>query len=80
MPKSIILFYELAGAHKLDTAARKELPEEAFALPNRRYPIHDKVHARSALAYISRYGTPEEKEKVRAAVYKRYPEMQHKED
>jgi hypothetical protein len=72
MSKSIVLFLE---SDKLDTKARKSLPEEVFALPNRRYPIHDVVHARSALAYISRFGTDEEKAKVRAAVHKRYPEI-----
>ncbi len=57
----------------LTTNARKALPTKAFALPGRRYPIHDKNHARNALARVAQNGTPEEKAKVRAAVAKRFP-------
>lgn len=35
---------------KLTSAEKKELPESAFALPGRRYPIPDANHARAALA------------------------------
>ena len=56
----------------LTTKARKKLPETAFALPPDRYPIADLAHARNALARCS--GKPEES-KVRAAVYRRYPEL-----
>ena len=73
--KSIVLFLE--GEDKLSTEARKNLPESDFALPNRRYPIHDKTHARLALAMVSRFGSPEEKEKVRSAVHSKYPEIGH---
>lgn len=59
----------------LDTKDRAKLKEDDFALPNRRYPIHDKAHARAALSMVSRFGTPEEKEIVRKKVYSRYPEM-----
>lgn len=34
---------------KLTTKQRNELPDSAFALPGRRYPIIDKNHARAAL-------------------------------
>lgn len=34
----------------LSTKARKNLPDSAFALPGRKYPIHDESHARNALA------------------------------
>jgi len=54
---------------------RDRLPGNAFALPDRRYPIHDIAHARNALARVSEYGTPEEKRQVRAAVYKHYPQL-----
>jgi hypothetical protein len=72
MLKSICLFYE----SKLTTEQRRDLPEEVFALPNRRYPIHDKKHAQLALAMVSRFGSAKEKAKVRSEVYKKYPEME----
>lgn len=57
----------------LSVAVRNKLPSSAFAFPNdRRYPIHDLAHARNALARSS--GKPEEAT-VRAAVYKRYPQL-----
>jgi hypothetical protein len=59
----------------LSTVARKALPDSDFALPGRRYPIHNAEHAQNALARVSQYGTPEEKAKVRAAVHRRYPNM-----
>lgn len=58
---------------KLSTKARNALPSSAFVFPSdRRYPIHDISHARNALARSS--GKPEEGT-VRAAVYRRYPEL-----
>lgn len=57
----------------LDAATRNALPEHAFALPGRRYPIHDAAHARNALARVSQNGTEHEQEMVRRAVAKRYP-------
>jgi hypothetical protein len=60
----------------LTTKARKDLPASDFVFPaEKRYPIHDLAHARNALARVSAYGTPEEKKKVRAAVYRKYPEL-----
>lgn len=59
----------------LSTAQRKALPASAFALPGRRYPIHDEAHARDALARVAANGTPEEKAAVMAAVHRRYPAM-----
>jgi len=49
---------------KLTTKARNRLPERSFALPGRRYPIEDIVHARNALARVSQDGTPAEKDEV----------------
>ena len=60
---------------KLTAATRNKLPGSAFALPGRRYPIHDRNHARNALARVSEYGTPYEKAAVRHAVLQRYPDM-----
>lgn len=60
---------------KLDTAKRNELSESDFALPGRRYPIHDEAHARDALARVSANGTPDEKMRVAARVRMKYPHM-----
>jgi hypothetical protein len=68
--------YILSGDKELTTAHRKSLPRSAFAIPeSRKYPIHDKSHARNALARVSQHGTPEEKKRVRAAVHRRYPSI-----
>lgn len=63
------------GGNVLDANARKHISKENFALPGRRYPIHDISHARNALARVSQYGTSVEKAKVRAAVHKKYPSL-----
>ena len=56
---------------------RNNLPDSAFAIPEeRKYPIHDKNHARAALARVAEFGTPEEKERVRKAIANRYPEKE----
>jgi hypothetical protein len=60
-------------AAELTTQGRKQISEGNFALPGRRYPIHDESHARNALARVTQHGTPEEQAKVRAAVKKKYP-------
>lgn len=56
----------------LTAEGRKHIAEDNFALPGRRYPIHDLAHARNALARSS--GKPEEG-KVRVAVYSKYPAL-----
>lgn len=59
----------------LTSAARRRLPSSAFVYPGTRsYPIHDLNHARNALSRAS--GKPEEAT-VRAAVYRRYPQLRH---
>jgi hypothetical protein len=61
---------------KLTYSERENLPSSAFVFPSeRRYPIHDINHARNALARVAAFGTPEEKAKVRSAVYRRFPEL-----
>jgi hypothetical protein len=61
---------------KLSTSARKALPTESFAEPDKRkYPIENKAHAKNALSRVSQSGTPAEKAKVKAAVKKRYPSI-----
>ncbi len=67
---------DMATAKKLTTKSRDNLPSSAFAIPSERaYPIHDLNHARNALARVSQHGSDEEKKKVRAAVYRKYPEL-----
>ena len=70
----------------LNAAERRALPDKEFALPGKgkgpegkqagSYPIPDKTHARMALAMVAKHGTPEKKEKVRAAVAKKFPGIQ----
>ena len=70
----------------LNAAERRALPNKEFALPGKgkgpegkqagSYPIPDKTHARMALAMVAKHGTPEKKEKVRAAVAKKFPGIQ----
>jgi len=63
------------GGNVLDANARKHIAPEDFALPGRRFPIHDEAHARNALARVSQNGTPAEKKRVKEAVHKKYPDM-----
>jgi hypothetical protein len=56
----------------LRAKTRNALPDSAFALPGRRYPIHDLEHARNALSRVAQNGTPEERRKVRAAVARKF--------
>ena len=60
----------------LNAERRKKLKSSDFAIPEKEmYPIHDEAHARNALARVSQFGTPEEKARVRAAVKRRYPNI-----
>lgn len=63
---------------ELTTDSRNSLGDGAFALPGRRYPIHDLAHARNALARVSQHGSSEEQKKVRAAVYRKYPALKER--
>jgi len=61
---------------KLTTKARKNLSSDDFVFPKeRRYPIHDKAHARNALARVAQFGSEYEKQKVKSAVKKKYPDI-----
>lgn len=64
------------SAAVLSTRARNDLPDSAFALPGRRYPIHDRAHAANALARVAQNGTPAEKATVKAKVCRKFPDMQ----
>ena len=62
-------------AKKLTARARNRISEGNFALPNRRYPIHDITHARNALSMVARHGTAGEKARVRKAVKAKFPSI-----
>lgn len=62
---------------KLSYQARQNLPAKSFAIPaQRKYPIEDQSHARNALARVAQNGTPSEIAKVKAAVRRKFPNMQ----
>lgn len=65
---------------KLNAAQRKRIPKRDFAIKSKApahgsYPIEDRAHAINALARSS--GTPQAAS-VRAAVYKKYPNLKKK--
>lgn len=61
---------------RLTSKGRKRIKTKNFALKKqKKYPIHDRAHARNALARVSRHGTPSQKRRVRAAVCRKYPGM-----
>ncbi len=70
---------------KITTSGRLALPKAKFALSpgpeekrrgiKGRFPIHDKSHARNALARVSQFGTSAEKEAVRRAVARAWPSV-----
>ncbi len=74
----------------LSADERRDLPDSDFALPGKgegpegkqagSYPIPDEAHARSALSRVAQHGTPEEQAKVRAAVKRKFPDIQQDED
>lgn len=71
-----LILMSLEESKTLTTEARNKLKDSDFAMPEKRaYPIHDISHARSALSRVAQYGNPEEKKKVRDAVYKKYPQL-----
>jgi len=70
----------------LTTEDREDLKQKQFALPKKaedkeekgesgNYPIPDLSHARNALAMVAQHGSSSEQARVRAAVYKKYPEL-----
>lgn len=61
----------------LSAAERKKLQSSQFAIPDRKaYPIHDESHARNALTRVAQHGSEEEKKQVRAAVHRKYPNIE----
>ena len=66
---------ESLTAAVLTTKQRDNLPDSAFALSGRRYPIQDRAHAANALARVAQNGTAAEKALVRRKVCAKYPDM-----
>jgi hypothetical protein len=65
-----------AAKAKLKAKDRKKLADSDFALPEKReYPIPDENHARAALSMLHN-ATPAEQRKIRAAVRRRYPQIE----
>jgi hypothetical protein len=60
---------------KLSARSRNKLSSKSFALPGRRYPIHDRSHAANALARCSKHCSPSQKATVRGKVCARYPSL-----
>jgi len=58
---------------RLTPQERRRLPEEEFALPGRRYPIHDRAHAANALTRCKTFCTPDEARTVYSRVCRKFP-------
>tara|TARA_R100000664_G_C2663334_1_gene78537 strand:+ start:276 stop:569 length:294 start_codon:yes stop_codon:yes gene_type:complete len=77
---------ELLVEKDLSAKERRDLPDSDFALPGKgegpegkqagSYPIPDEEHARMALAMVAKHGTPEEQARVRAAVKRKFPNIE----
>ena len=70
----------------LNAAERRALPNKDFVFPGKgegpkgkqrgAYPIPDKKHARNALAMAAAHASPEKQAKVKAAVKKKFPDIE----
>jgi hypothetical protein len=61
---------------RLTAKGRKAIKSSNFVYPaQKKYPIDTIERARSALQLVAKNGTEEEKKKVRAAVYRKYPQL-----
>ena len=77
---------EVIAEKDLNAAERRALPNKDFVFPGKgegpegkqrgAYPINDKKHARAALAMAAAHASPEKEAKVKAAVKKKYPEIE----
>jgi hypothetical protein len=79
------IFDNIISERKLTARGRNQIKKSNFAIPSKApnsgsYPIHDISHARNALARVSQHGSPTEKETVKSAVYKNYPELKKRKD
>ena len=61
---------------KMSTEQKRRLKSSDFAYPKeRKYPLHDKAHARGALILAAQKGTAGDLATVKKAVKKRYPDL-----
>ena len=77
---------EVVVEKDLSAAERRALPNKDFVFPGKgegpegkqrgAYPINDKKHARAALAMAAAHASPEKEAKVKAAVKKKYPDIE----
>ena len=64
---------------KLTAARRKAMPASSFAYPSvRKYPIHDRSHAKAALRLAGKKSTYGTYAGVAKAVKKKYPDIKTK--
>lgn len=59
----------------LDVKKRNSLDSSDFALAGRRYPIPDEERAKSALSRVKQFGSADDIRKVKAAVRRKFPNM-----
>ena len=77
---------EVISEKSLTAAQRRALPDSDFVFPGKgegpegkqtgAYPINDKKRARAALSMAAAYASPEKEAKVKAAVKKKFPDIQ----
>ena len=77
---------EVIAEKSLTAAQRRALPDSDFVFPGKgegpegkqtgAYPINDKKRARAALSMAAAYASPEKEAKVKAAVKKKFPDIQ----
>lgn len=70
---------------RLTAADRKKISKKDTANPSKRtkkggavsgsYPIPDLAHARAALSLVAKHGDAATKKRVRAKVYKKFPQL-----
>ena len=59
----------------LTSEERNKLPDSDFALPGRKFPIHNATHARNALARAAQTLNERDQTIVKAKVKARYPDI-----
>ena len=77
---------EVIAEKDLNAAERRALPNKDFVFPGKgegpegkqrgAYPINDKKRARAALSMAAAHASPEKEAKVKAAVKKKFPDIQ----
>ena len=77
---------EVIAEKSLTAGQRRELPDSDFVFPGKgegpegkqrgAYPINDKKRARAALSMAAAHASPEKEAKVKAAVKKKFPDIQ----